>query len=529
MAATETKSKRGNWNSKLGFILAASGSAIGLGNIVFFSANAYAYGGGAFYLPYLFALFAVGIPVMVLEFGLGTMTQSAFPKALYRLTGRKGEFVGWWSLGSALFITMYYITILGWAAGMLFGSFGSLFEPGATAPFAPMQEPTTGVSATVFFFDLIATWWPLLGVLALWGTNLLILWRGTETIEWAVRICLPLMWLFMIILIIRGLTLEGGFSGMMYLFTPDFEGVMQPEVWKGAFSQIFFTLSLGLGTMTAYASYLPKDSDTTNNSLMVSFLNCGFEFLAGIAIFSLLFAFAINPSGGTTLSLSFFAIPQGISGFPTGVKIFGGLFFLLFLMAGVTSSISLIEGPVSALRDKLGVSRAKALTMVAVPGVIGSACFALPMIIDPNLSGNGTLGLTLLDVLDHWAFSYSLLSVSFLECIMLGWVLGADKLRQAVNVNSSFTLGRWFNVLIKYVIPLILGTVIIWNLYNEFNGDLYGSTYALGGLDWIPYLIPVVWLIGTLAIAYFLTFKSNYDIERTEDPLASISKTSKSS
>ena len=515
-----TSKARGVWNTKLGFILAASGSAIGLGNIVFFSANAYAYGGGAFYLPYLFALFAVGIPVMILEFGLGTMTQRAFPEALSRLVGKKGEFVGWWSLGSALFITMYYVTILGWAVGMLFGSFGGLFEAGATAPFAPMQEPTAEPSATVYFFGLIATWWPLLGVLALWGTNLLILWRGTQTIEWAVRIALPLMWLFMIVLIIRGVTLDGGLSGVMYLFTPDFEGIMQPEVWKGAFSQIFFTLSLGLGTMTAYASYLPRDADQTNNSLMVASLNCGFEFLAGIAIFSLLFAFAINPSGGTTLSLSFFAIPQGISEFPGGVQIFGFLFFLLFLMAGVTSSISLIEGPASALIDKLGISRGKALAMVAVPGIIGSVCFALPTIIDPGLADNGTLGLTLLDVLDHWAFSYSLLIVSFLEVVMIGWVLGADKLRAAVNEHSTFTLGSWFDVLIKYVIPAILGVVLVWNLYSEFSGDLYGTTYALGGLDWLPYLVPVVWLFGTLGLAYHLTFNRNYDSEPGGPPHA---------
>ncbi len=506
-----TSNGRGAWGSKLGFVLAASGSAIGLGNIVFFSANAYAYGGGAFYLPYLFALFVVGIPVMILEFGLGTMTGRALPEALNRLVGKKGEFVGWWSIGSALFITMYYVTILGWAVGMLFGSFGGLFEAGATAPFDPMASPTEEPSAQVYFFGLIATWWPLLGVLALWTINLLILWRGTQTIEWAVRICLPLMWLFMIILIIRGVTLDGGLSGVMYLFTPDFEGIMQPEVWKGAFSQIFFTLSLGLGTMTAYASYLPKHADTTNNSLVVSCLNCGFEFLAGIAIFSLLFAFAINPSGGTTLSLSFFAIPQGISEFPGGVQIFGFIFFLLFLMAGVTSSISLIEAPASALIDKLGISRVKALTIIAVPGVIGSVCFALPTIIDPGLASNGTLGLTLLDVLDHWAFNYSLLTVCFLECIMLGWVLGADKLRLAVNHHSSFQLGSWFDGLIKFVIPGLLGAVILWNLYNEFDQALYGTTYVLGGLDWIPYLLPVIWLGGTLALAWYLTYSRSYD------------------
>src|SRR5699024_4552321 len=106
------------------------------------------------------------------------------------------------------------VTILGWALGMFFGSFGGLFEAGATAPFSPMQEPTAAANAQVYFFGLIATWWPVIGVVAMWTINLFVLWKGTDSIEWAVKIALPLMWLFMIILIIRGLTLEGGFSGM---------------------------------------------------------------------------------------------------------------------------------------------------------------------------------------------------------------------------------------------------------------------------------------------------------------------------
>lgn len=517
-----TESNRSVWNSKLGFILAASGSAIGLGNIVFFSSNAYQFGGGAFYLPYFAALFVIGIPVMITEFGLGTMTGRSFPEALYRVAGQKAEFVGWWSLGSALFITMYYQAILAWALGMMFGSFGQLFEGGITAPFAPFTDPTTGPNATVYFFNLITTWWPLLCVLVIWGLNLLILWKGTETIERAVRIFVPLMWLFMFGLIVRGLTLEGGLDGVLYLFTPDLDGISQPEVWRGAFAQMFFSLSLGLGTMTAYASYLPKDADQVNNSLLVSFMNCGFEYIAGIAIFSLLFVFALNPAG-STLSLSFFAIPQGIAAFPGGetiVVIFGAMFFFLIVIAGLTSSISLIEGPASALIDKLGISRAKALACIAVPGVIGSICFTLPQIIDPALAGNGTLGLSLLDVMDHWAFSYSLLTVGFLECLMVGWVLGADKLRQAVNAHSRLPLGRWFNVLIKFVAPGLLGIVLFWNLYEEFfsGAPLYGTGVDLSGFEWIPYVIPFVWLIGTIAIASYLTFGRAF-VRSEADPL----------
>jgi len=511
--------ERGVWSSKLGFILAASGSAIGLGNIVFFASNAYQFGGGAFYLPYFIALFVLGIPVMIAEFSMGTMTGRSFPMALSRLVGKKGEFVGWWSLASALFITMYYVAILGWALCMMVGALGGLLEPGATAPFAPFAEPSATPSATAYFFGLLASWWPLLAVLAVWGVTLLALWKGTETIEKTVRIAVPLMWLFMLVLIVRGVTLPGGTDGVMYLFTPDLAGISQPDVWKGAFSQMFFSLSLGLGTMTAYASYLPKDSDQVNNSFMVSLLNCGFEYIAGIAIFAMLFAFSLNPVGGT-LSLSFFAIPQGISEFPFFVKTFGFAFFLLVVMAGVTSAISLVEGMASAIIDKTGTSRATALTMVAVPGVIGSIITTLPFIVDPNLGGNGTVGLNFLDILDHWAFSYSLLTVGLIECVLLGWVFGADKLRAFVNQNAKLKLGVWFEVLLKYVIPVILFTVIVWNLYLDlFGGALYGTAFPLGPVDWFPVVIPIVWIGGTLALAAYLTSRPSAE-EPTEPAVA---------
>ncbi len=517
--STPDTASRGAWKSKLGFVLAASGSAIGLGNIVFFASNAYQYGGGAFYLPYFIALFVLGIPVMIMEFSLGTMTGRSLPLALQKMAGKKGEFVGWWSLASALTITMYYITILGWALSMLVGAFGSLLEPGASAPFAPFAEPSAGPSAIAWFFGMVATWWPMLAVLAIWTMTILALWRGTETIEKAVRVFVPLMWVFMIVLIVRGLTLDGGTDGVLYLFTPNTDGITDIKVWQGAFAQMFFSLSLGLGTMTAYASYLPKNADNVNNSLLVSFLNCGFEYIAGVAIFAMLFVYALNPAG-TTLSLSFFAVPQGIADFPSYVKFFGVFFFLLLVVAGLTSAVSLVEGMASALIDKLGISRAKALTMVLVPGIAGSLMYAIPTIIDPGLTGNGTLGLSLLDIVDNWAFRYSLLTVGLLECLLVGWVLGAHKLRAAVNVHTKFKLGPWFDWMIKVVIPAVLAFVLIGTLLQDFtqsggkfaaDGGLYGSGYDMPGYEWMPSVIPVVWLVFTLALAAFLTTRRTHD------------------
>ncbi len=488
---------------------------------MFFASNAYQFGGGAFYVPYFIALFVLGIPVMIAEFSLGTMTGRSFPMALSRIVGKRGEFVGWWSLGSALFITMYYVAILGWALCMMVGALFGLMEPGATAPFTPFLEPSAGPNATAYFFGLLATWWPMIAVLLVWAVTLLALLKGTETIERTVRVAVPLMWLFMIVLIVRGVTLPGGTDGVMYLFTPDLAGISQPDVWKGAFSQMFFSLSLGLGTMTAYASYLPKDSDQVNNSFMVSLLNCGFEYIAGIAIFAMLFAFSLNPVGGT-LSLSFFAIPQGIAAFPFAVKLFGFAFFFLIVMAGVTSAISLVEGMASALIDKLGIPRTQALLMVAVPGVVGSLVTTLPFIVDPGLAGNGTVGLNFLDILDHWAFGYSLLTVGLIECVMLGWVFGAGNLRAFVNQNSKVQLGPWFDVLLRFVIPAILATVIVWNLWIDlFGGPLYGASNPLGMVDWFPVVIPILWIGGTLGLATSLT--SRPSAPQPKEPLVASS------
>ena len=507
---------RGLWKSKLGFILAASGSAIGLGNIVFFASNAYQYGGGAFYVPYFLALFLIGIPVMIMEFTLGTMTGQSFPLALRRLVGRKGEFLGWWTTSSALFITMYYITILGWALSMMVGAFGGLLTDPAMAPLTPFLEPSDGPNATAYFFGLISSYWPLLSVVVVWALTLLSLWRGTATIEAMVRVFVPMMWVFMVVLIVRGVTLPGGTDGVLYLFTPNLEGISEVSIWQGAFAQMFFSLSLGLGTMTAYASYLPKDADQVNNSLLVSLMNCGFEYIAGIAIFAMLFAFSLNPAG-STLSLSFFVVPQGIAAFPFGVKFFGALFFFLLVLAGLTSAVSLVEGLAAPLIDKLHISRAKALTFVLVPGMIGSMAFALPHVVDPNLTGNGTLGLTLLDILDHWAFRYSLIIGGLVQCLLIGWGLGADTLRQAANKHSKFTLGPWFNWLIKLVIPAILGFVLVGTLWEDLtqDGGLYGSLYDLQGLEWLPVAVPVFWILTTLVLASYLTFGRKHAAEQT--------------
>ena len=505
---------RGQWKSKVGFVLAASGSAIGLGNVVFFGSNAYSYGFGAFYLPYLIALFLVGVPVLIAELGLGSMTQRSFPPSLARVGGKWGELAGWWALLNASFITMYYITILSWVTGMFLGAFGPLWDERTATPGYAMESLANPHG---FFFRMISSPWIIVLVFVVWVFNLLIVRRGVSSIEPVVKVFVPLMWIFMIALIVRGVTLPHGEEGVYLLFTPDFAVMSDPAVWRGAVSQIFFSLTLGFGVMTAYASYLPRDADQINNGIVTACLNCGFEYIAGLAIFSLLFAFAIVPQAGT-LSMIFFVVPQGIASMPAGVKVFGVLFFLLLVMAGLSSSISLIEGLNCALIDKFGWARRKTLLVSGAIGLVGSVGFALPVIIDPKLSWNGTLGLTLIDLVDHWSFSYGLLIVGLVECLFIGWMLPVETLRQSLNRNSRFQLPRAFNGLIKVVIPAALLFVLVSSTWQELQGDIYGfSAQRPHWQQMLPYLALAVWLIGSLAVSVWLTLKPASAASRAAD------------
>ncbi len=502
--------RRGAWGSKLGFILAASGSAIGLGNIVFFSANAYKYGAGAFYLPYLVALFLIGVPIMTMELGLGTFTGRAFPESMFRISGKWGELVGWGAVLNATVISMYYVTILAWVFGMLIGSAsGALWQAAHALPaFAAIGELENPYG---YFFDMLSSWDTVIYVFILWGLNYIIVLKGAKSIEAAVKIFVPMMWVFMIVLIVRGVTLGNGLQGVLLLFTPDFTVIQEPEVWRGAFSQMFFSLTLGFGVMTAYASYLPKDSDQIHNASTVSFLNCGFEFLAGLAIFSLLFVFSIVPKA-STLSMMFFVVPQGIGNLPALVTAFGVLFFFTLLVAGLSSSISLVEAFVSALIDKFRWRRQPALLLVVGMGLLGGLCFALPQVVDPTLDGNGTLGLSILDLVNHWAFNYGLLLVGLLECVIIGWMFGAHRLREAINRNSTFELPLAWEWIIKIAIPAILLAVLLWSFSDELKG-IYGSKMALGDLDWLPVAAVAGWMMFTVGVGALFTWRSDYDPE----------------
>ena len=195
---------------------------------------------------------------------------------------------------------------------------------------------------------------------------------------------------------------------------------------------------------------------------------------------------------------------------------FGSLFFLLLIIAGITSSVSLVEALTSALHDKYGISRKKCLLWSGGVGVIGSILFALPMVVDRNLVDNGTMGLTLLDMVSHWNFDYGLLMVGLVECVLIGWVMGADRIRGILNENSRIQLGPWFSYLIKWIIPALILFLLGWSAVGEFRDGLYGTSFSENyseGFRWmrfLPVLTVIGWFIGGGIIAAVVTYKGSY-------------------
>ncbi len=474
--------KREQWKSQFGFLLAAVGSAIGLGNIWRFSYMAYSNGGGAFLIPYVTALLTVGIPLLILEFGVGHERIGSAPLA-YAKIHKRWEWLGWWAVVFVMFgIELYYSVIIGWCLNYLLLSFnlGWGGDPNTFffKEFLSLSEGPSkiGQIRTPVFYSLIIVWF----------VNWIIVYRGVQKgVELANKIFMPLLFILTAILVFWSLTLKGAGEGIKAYLTPDFSKLSNPKVWIDAYSQIFFTLSLGFGIMIAYASYLPAKADISKNAILTAVLNCGYSLFAGFAVFSVLGFMAVTEGKpvsevvSQSIGLAFVAYPKALGLMPGG-SFFGAIFFLCLVVAGISSSISIIEAFVSAYVDKFAISRAKVVTVISVLGFLGSVVFTTQA------------GLFWLDIVDHFLTNYGLVVVGIFESILVGWLFKVDLLRNHINKFSSIKVGRWWNHLIRLFVPIALGVLLVGALYREVQSPYENYSWGaiiLLGMDWILFTI----------------------------------------
>ncbi|GDY24850.1 sodium-dependent transporter [Agarivorans sp. Toyoura001] len=467
--------QREQWGSRVGFIMAAVGSAIGLGNIWRFPYMAYENGGGAFFIPYLFAMLSAGIPFMIMEFSLGHKMRGAAPQVFAKL-GRRLEWLGWFQVFIAFAIAVYYVAVIGWSISYLGFSFTQSWgaDPNTFffSEYLKLGDNSPSNLGSVQLHILVP-------VVIAWLITYSAVFTGVKGgIERASKIMMPLLFVMVLGLIVRMAFLPGAVEGLNYLFKPDFSKILDASVWSAAYGQIFFTLSVGFAIMLAYSSYLPKDSDIANNAFMTVLINCGFSIMAGIMIFGILGYMADQQGVAITevvkagVGLAFVTIPTAINLLPAPY-ILGPLFFLALTVAGLSSMISIIEAVTSSVIDKFGCGRKKAATAVCGVALFVSLAFTT----------NG--GLLLLDVVDYFMNNVGILGSCFLELIIVGWMLkGLPDLREYSNQRSEFRIGAWFNVCLRFVSPAILLVILVTNFislisegyggYNQFDLMTFG-------------------------------------------------------
>jgi len=448
--------QRENWGSKFGFIMAAAGSAVGLGNIWRFPYVTGTNGGGAFVFVYIICVVLIGAPLLFNEMALGRHT-SKNPFGAFRDTGANAI---WTALGAVLsilvsfFVLSYYGVIAGWTIGYIFKSLLSLDTP----------------------FEQFVANGPL--ILSLFGVFLLIsviivLGGISGGIEKASKLLMPLLFLLIFVVIGRSLTLEGAAAGVDYYLNPDFSKI-NGKVILAALGQAFFSMSIGWGIMITYGSYLSKDSDIVNSGLWVGFLDAGVALLGGLMVFPAVFAFGKDPAAGP--SLVFSVLPDVFSEMPGG-NIVGAIFFLLLAVAALTSSISMLEVPASYFIDERKWSRKKSaivvavlLLLVGIPAALsygGNEFFTQMSIptLDGGMTSDGWFG-----ILDYYFGTLFIVVVALITSLYVGWGMDTNLIKDEVGSGSTFfkkslvgniSFATIWVFFIKYVCPIVILLVFL--------------------------------------------------------------------
>jgi len=471
--------QRESWGTRGGFVLAAVGSAVGLGNLWRFPYELYDHGGGAFLIPYIIAVFVIGVPMLILEFSLGHFTQRAAPDAFGRAHKRL-EFVGWWSIILGFVVVTFYTVVLAWCFSFLWFSLRGILA-GGQLPWA--GEGLEGVEkAKEFFLDtyLGSTEGPALGsirwnifwpLVASWVVMYLCIFRGVRLVGKIVWWTVPLPWLMLLILTVRGLTLEGSVRGLAYYLNPAWSELAKATTWRFAFGQAFFSLSLALGgVMITYASFLHRKSDLNNNAAIIGLADFGTSFVAGLAVFATLGGMAFvtrqagEPVGVENVakggpSLAFVAFPYALAQLPYSAW-FSAIFFFALVTLGIDSAFSITESVLASVVDKTGWKRSIVLPVMSLIGLGIGLVYAT----EGGLNWLGVIS----DFIDGtWGIAF----LGLLECMVLGWLWRVDRLRRHANERSDWKLGSWWDYLIRICIPLVLGSLFFWSLFDDLTRE----------------------------------------------------------
>ena len=453
---------RERFSSRLGFILISAGCAVGLGNVWRFPYITGQYGGAAFVLVYLIFLVLLGLPIMVMEFSVGRASQKSAARSFHVLepAGTKWHLQGYACMAGNYLLMMFYTTVGGWMAAYIFKTLTGEFK----------GLDSDGVAAV--FNDMLArpgymTFWMVLVVLLSFFICSLGLQKGVERITKAMMSCL---FLILLILCIRSVTLPGASEGLRFYLIPDFTRFTENGVGNTIFAamgQAFFTLSLGIGAMAIFGSYIGKDHTLTGETINICLLDTLVAFLAGLIIFPSCFAFGVDPGQGP--GLVFITLPN-IFNQMVGGRIFGVLFFVFMTFAAQSTIIAVFENIISFSIDLFGTSRKKAVLINGIAIIL----LSLPCVFGFNIwSGFQPLGAgSTIQDLEDFIVSNNLLPLGSMVYLLFctsryGW--GWKNFLAEADTGKGVKFPAWARVYVSYILPLIVLFIFIMGYYQKFK------------------------------------------------------------
>jgi NSS family neurotransmitter:Na+ symporter len=459
------------------------GAAVGLGNIWRFSYVLYSNGGGSFFIPYLIAIAIMGVPFLILEYGVGFSFKESFSSIMKKINP-KFEIIAWILVLFVFIVTIYYMVILSWDLVYLGSSFTFSWGTDAAHYFVNTVGGSSNLSNASFL--LIPT---TIGVLLLWVVLWFISHKNVDKgIGKVSKILIPALFIIMGCIIVYALTLPGAGIGIATLLTPDWGKLLDVNIWLAAFAQIIFSLSMGQAIALTYASYLPENSKLIDNVLIVVASNSLFEICTAFGVFSILGY--MSYTGGTPMvqlitegtGLIFIVFPMifNIMG-PIG-RILAPLLFLAILFAGITSALGFFEPMLNSTSNKLGWSRKKTATILSIIGCVFS------IILTTGISSY------LVGIIDSFVNEFGILLLIGIQCIIFAWFYGVEHFIPTLNESSTFNVGKTWSFVIKYLLPIVL--IVMWAI---------GIVQLFSTAKQFEIIIDLVIIVAVLVSAFILT------------------------
>ncbi len=459
--------KRDTWASRGTFILAAVGSAVGLGNAWRFPGLAAKHGGGTFLFVYLIALFAIGIPLLMMEVSIARKFHKGAGESM-RGINRKTEFIGWAATSNAFVIVTYYAVVFAWVLLMLAYSYKFAGMTGDTEAASNLFAEVTQTSWDVTGYSIPIP--VLVAFVVAWIAIYMCIRNGASSVGKVVKYTVFLPVLLLLVMAVKGCTMPGSGEGLKMLFIPQLEAFKDPSLWVDAIGQVFYSLSIMMAIMFAYGSYLDEKANVATDCIIIALSDVAVSILSGIVMFSTMGGVGMLDSiSSSGIATAFIIYPQAIVSLTSnGVfnAIFGAVFYLMLVTLAIDSAFSIVEGVSASVADKFKFNPRKTTKGICAVAMVISVLYTT------------RAGLAWLDIVDNWTNQINLIVIGVMECIAIGYCFDTNKVLKQVNRNTEgFKMPAWwFNTSIKFVAPALLAGLFIWNMIDLFvkKGGHYG-------------------------------------------------------